>query len=192
MLTIKLVLTHIKAQAIIYVQVFKCIIEIYHIITIYMLKNWRKIMIYILIAVILITIDQYSKYLAEVYLKSIGTIPLIKDVFHLTYARNTGAAFSILQNKQTFLIIITSIVVVLIIFYLIKNFKKGNVLLNMALVFIISGALGNLIDRIRLNYVTDFFDFTLINFAIFNFADIFVVFGTILFSYLLLYKDIKI
>ncbi len=149
-------------------------------------------MIYILIAVILITIDQYSKYLAEVYLKSIGTIPLIKDVFHLTYARNTGAAFSILQNKQTFLIIITSIVVVLIIFYLIKNFKKGNVLLNMALVFIISGALGNLIDRIRLNYVTDFFDFTLINFAIFNFADIFVVFGTILFSYLLLYKDIKI
>ena len=62
----------------------------------------------------------------------------------------------------------------------------------MALVFIISGALGNLIDRIRLNYVTDFFDFTLINFAIFNFADIFVVFGTILFSYLLLYKDIKI
>ncbi len=149
-------------------------------------------MFYILITVLLLVIDQYTKYLAEIYLKPISSYPLIQDVFHLTYARNTGAAFSILQDKQSFLIIITSIVVVGLILYVIKNLRKGKFLLILSLVFIICGALGNLIDRVRLNFVIDFFDFTLINFAIFNFADIFVVLGTILLSYMILFQDIKL
>lgn len=148
-------------------------------------------MLYILISALLLTIDQYSKYLAELYLKPIGSVPLIKNIFHLTYARNTGAAFSIFKDKQIFLIIITSIVIVMLIVYLLKIFKSANKILNIAFIFIIAGALGNLIDRIRLNYVTDFFDFTLVNFAIFNFADIFVVLGTILFSYLVIFKEAK-
>lgn len=148
-------------------------------------------MFYILLAIILLFIDQYTKYLAELYLKPIGSYPLIQDIFHLTYARNTGAAFSILQNKQTFLIIISSIVVLGLIFYLIKNLRKSMFLFNLSLVFIICGALGNLIDRVRLNFVIDFFNFTLINFAIFNFADIFVVSGTILLSYMILFQEFK-
>lgn len=149
-------------------------------------------MFYILVAVLLLVVDQYTKYLAELYLKPIGSYPLIQKVFHLTYARNTGAAFSLLENKQIFLIIITSIVVVGLILYFIKNLRKNKFLLNLSFVFIICGALGNLIDRIRLTYVTDFFDFTLINFAVFNFADIFVVSGTILLSYMILFQDIKL
>lgn len=149
-------------------------------------------MFYILLAVLLLFIDQYTKYLAELYLKPIGSYPLIQDIFQLTYARNTGAAFSILQNKQLFLIIIASIVVVSLILYVIKNLGKNKFILNLSLVFIICGALGNLIDRVRLNFVIDFFDFTLINFAIFNFADIFVVSGTLLLSYMILFQNIKL
>lgn len=144
-------------------------------------------MLYLLMILALIAIDQGSKYLAEIYLKPLPSYPIIADVFHLTYGRNTGAAFSILQGKQTFLIIFTIVTLFGIAFYLIKNIKKGNWLLNFSLAFILGGALGNLIDRIRLSYVVDMFDFTLINFPIFNSADIFVVLGTIGLSFTLLF-----
>jgi len=75
---------------------------------------------------------------------------------------------------------------------LIKIKKSGTTTLKIALSLIIGGALGNLIDRIRLNYVTDFLDFTLINFAIFNFADVFVILGVVLLSFMLLFKGDKI
>ncbi|WP_333645116.1 signal peptidase II, partial [Thermanaerovibrio acidaminovorans] len=107
---------------------------------------------------------------------------------HLTYARNTGAAFSILRDKQAFLILVTTIVVGALIYYLIKILKTGEVAFKLSLAIIIGGALGNLIDRVRLNYVTDFLDFTLINYPIFNLADVFVVSGVVMLSYMLLFK----
>lgn len=146
-------------------------------------------MLYILIVAGLVIIDQWSKYLTVTYLKPIGSIPLIPNVFHLTYGQNTGAAFSILQGKQTFLIILTSIVIAVLILYLIRNYKKGSKLLNLSIAFIIGGALGNLIDRVRLNYVVDLFDFTLINYPVFNSADIFVVLGTLALAYSVLSSD---
>ena len=106
----------------------------------------------------------------------------------MTYARNTGAAFSILRDKQAFLILVTAIVVVALIYYLIKILKTGEVAFKLSLAIIIGGALGNLIDRVRLNYVTDFLDFTLINYPIFNLADVFVVSGVVMLSYMLLFK----
>lgn len=144
---------------------------------------------YIVIIAALLVTDQWSKYLAEVYLKPINSYPIIPGVFHLTYGRNTGAAFSILQGKQIFLIIFTMIILSLLIFYLIKNIKNGSRLLKFSLAFIIGGALGNLIDRIRLSYVVDMFDFTLINYPVFNSADIFVVLGTIGLSCTLLFTN---
>ncbi|MPM11077.1 Lipoprotein signal peptidase [bioreactor metagenome] len=145
-------------------------------------------MFYFFIIVILIGIDQWTKYLAETQLKPIDAIPLVRDVFHLTYARNTGAAFSILREKQVFLIIVSTIIVVVLIYYLIKTIKTRETTLKIALALIIGGALGNLIDRIRLNYVTDFLDFTLVDYPIFNFADVFVVLGVVLLSYIVLFK----
>lgn len=145
-------------------------------------------MFFYILIIALITIDQVAKYLTIHYLKPISTYPVIQDFFHLTYAENRGAAFSILQGKQFFLITITFIFTILLFYYLYKTpAKKGTYLFNLSLSLIIGGAIGNLIDRIRLNYVIDFFDFRYINFAIFNTADSFVVVGTFLLAGILLF-----
>lgn len=148
-------------------------------------------MIYFFIIAALTIIDQWIKYLTETYLKPIHSYPIIQNVFHLTYGRNTGAAFSILQGKQTFLIILTSITIAALLFYMARNVKDGSILLKLSITFIIGGALGNLIDRVRLNYVVDLYDFILINFPVFNTADIFVVLGTIGLACTLLFAGAK-
>ena len=139
---------------------------------------------YFFIIMSLVLIDQITKNLAETYLIPIATYPIITNVFHLTYGSNTGAAFSILQGQQIFLIIVTSIITTAVIYYLFKNFKNNSMLINLSLSLIASGALGNLIDRIRLNYVRDFLDFMLISFPLFNFADIFVTIGSVIVAYI--------
>ena len=136
---------------------------------------------YILFIIGGIVVDQLTKYLAVTFLSPVTTVPVIPHVFHLTYVENTGAAFSIFAGKQIFLILLTLIfIIVLIYFFVIMPKTKRYFDVNLALSMIISGAVGNLIDRIRLNYVIDFFDVRLIGFAIFNIADIFVVVGCIL------------
>jgi len=139
-------------------------------------------MFYYLIILFIIALDQIAKVLAVNYVKPHITIPLIENVFHLTYAENTGAAFSILSNKLPLLTIITTIFIIALFIYLYKliSTDKSSKLLIWSLVFIIGGALGNLIDRIRIGYVVDFFDFRWINFAIFNVADCLIVVGSIL------------
>lgn len=128
-----------------------------------------------------IALDQITKYFAVSILSPVSTVPIIPHVFHLTYVENTGAAFSIFAGKQIFLILITLIfVVILAYFFYVMPKTKRYFDINLALSLILSGAIGNLIDRIRLNYVIDFFDVRLIGFAIFNIADILVVSGCIL------------
>ena len=135
---------------------------------------------FIIIASVII-LDRYTKYLAVLYLKDIpgGTYPLIKDVLHLTYVENRGAAFSILQNFRWLFIGVTIIVSFVILIYLVRR-QSSSVFLNVCLSLILGGAVGNLIDRIRFGYVVDFVDFRAINFAIFNVADCAVTIGTIL------------
>lgn len=150
-------------------------------------------MIYIMIMIFIIILDQWTKHLAIIHLEPIETYPLIENVFHLTYRQNTGAAFSILRDKQLFLIIISLIMVICLIVYFIKIMKKENLLLvKLPLAFVIGGAIGNLIDRMRLNYVVDFFDFNLINYPVFNIADIFIVTGSIIFAYAVIFKNVEI
>ncbi|MBI4856192.1 MAG: signal peptidase II [Acetobacterium woodii] len=138
-------------------------------------------MIYIAIILFVIFLDQYSKYLVVAHIKPLDTFPIIPNVFHLTYAENTGAAFSFFTNMQIFLIIMTLVFIGVLIYFLIKipNIKENRVI-NVSLAFIIGGAAGNLLDRLRLNFVVDFLDFRMIKFAIFNFADMFVVCGSII------------
>ncbi|AFA49626.1 signal peptidase II [Acetobacterium woodii] len=138
-------------------------------------------MIYIAIIIFVIFLDQYSKYLVVSHIKPIDTLPIVPNVFHLTYAENTGAAFSLLTDKQIFLIIMTLVFIGVLIYFLIKipNTKENRVI-NAALACIIGGASGNLLDRLRLDFVVDFLDFRMIKFAIFNFADMFVVCGSII------------
>lgn len=145
-------------------------------------------MIFFAIITIIITIDQIAKNLALKYLRPIVSYPLIKDFFHLTYAENPGAAFSILQGKQVLLVSTTIIFTIILIYYLIKTkTKRDTLLFKISLSLIIGGAIGNLIDRVYLSYVIDFFDFRYINFAIFNTADSFVVVGTILLAFTIIF-----
>lgn len=146
-------------------------------------------MLYIFIIVFAVGIDQLTKYLAQTLLMPVKSVPLVQGIFHLTYARNTGAAFSILKDTQILLIPVTGVIIATIICYMIKIRKNRAIVLKLSLALISGGALGNFIDRIRLGYVTDFFDFTLINYPIFNFADVFVVFGILILVYTVLFKS---
>lgn len=130
---------------------------------------------YIIVLAVLI-LDQISKILALKYLKPINSIPIIKDILHLTYVENRGAAFGILQNQKLFFIIITIVVLGFIWFY--TYYNRLNKIMIFGFSLIASGAIGNLIDRIRLGFVVDYFH--VLNFPVFNIADSAVVVGTIL------------
>ena len=139
------------------------------------------------IVIIAVVLDQITKYLARLYLKPIGSVQLIPKVFHFTYVENRGAAFGILQNQRWFFISITMIVMLVIVYYMYTH-SNGSLLLTIALSMILGGAIGNFIDRVRLGYVVDMFHFTLIDYPVFNVADSFVVIGTILLAYYILFK----
>lgn len=150
-------------------------------------------MIFFALVPIIVILDQISKHFAVTYLEPIGSFPLIKGILHLTYVKNDGAAFSIFSNKQLFLIIATSVVICLILGLLFRSVQNGSSpWLSLSLAMIGGGAIGNLIDRMRLNYVIDYFEFPFINFAIFNVADVFIVMGTALLCFLVLFKNVEI
>ena len=117
-------------------------------------------MIYELIIILLIGIDQISKLLALNYLKDIRSIPIIQNVFHLTYVENRGAAFGMFQNNQIIFIIVALVASIYGLYYL--HTKKVDTVGKVGILLIISGAIGNLIDRVRLGFVVDYFDFRII------------------------------
>ncbi|WP_093430332.1 signal peptidase II [Paraclostridium bifermentans] len=147
-------------------------------------------MIYILIILGLIGLDQISKFLAVKYLVNIGSIPIIKDIFHLTYVENRGAAFGMFQNNQIVFVVVALAACIFGLYYLYK--KQLNLLGKSAIILIIAGAIGNLIDRVRLGFVVDYFDFRIVWNYVFNVADVFVVIGTILLCiYIIFFENDK-
>ncbi len=145
-------------------------------------------------AAVLVGIDQLTKWFVASYIKPQESVNLIsiggKEWLNLTYQENTGAAFSILQDKQLFLIILTSIIILgVIILILTKRIKKTAYIWSFSL--IVAGGIGNLIDRIVHNYVIDFIDFRIIKFAVFNFADICAVVGTALLMVFYIIEEVK-
>ncbi|NLL71331.1 MAG: signal peptidase II [Epulopiscium sp.] len=144
--------------------------------------------VFVITIILLVIIDQLTKYLAIIYLKPIGTIPCIQEIFHFTFVENRGAAFGILQNKTWFFIITTLFILLgMIYYYFTLPSTQEYRWIRISLILIIAGAIGNLIDRIKQGYVIDFFDFRLIQFPVFNVADCYVVIGTFLLAYLLLF-----
>lgn len=144
---------------------------------------------YPLLAIILfIFLDQYTKYLAIAYLKDKPAIAIWDNVFCLQYLENRGAAFGILQNQLVFFLISTIMILVGITYCYIKMpTQKKFWPIRICLILICSGAIGNLIDRIRFNYVVDFLYFELIDFPIFNVADIYVTVSAIALCILLIF-----
>ncbi len=146
-------------------------------------------MIWTILVLGILALDQYTKYLAATKLINYHTIPLIKNVFHLTFVENRGAAFGILQGQKWLLIVVTSTIIIAMVYYIIKS-KPNSRLLLASFSMVIGGAIGNLIDRVRLGYVIDFLDVYIYsyNYPVFNIADSFVVVGTIFLSYYILFK----
>lgn len=142
------------------------------------------------VAAISLAADQLSKQWVTRVLQPVGDIPLWDGVFHLTYARNIGAAFSMLEGQLWFFVLFTLAASVAILYVTFRYRNSLPILLRITLGLILGGAVGNLIDRLLYGYVIDFLYFKLINFAIFNIADCCVVIGSILLGiYILFFYD---
>ncbi|MCM3489658.1 MULTISPECIES: signal peptidase II [Alkalihalophilus] len=129
-------------------------------------------MMYYIIALIVILIDQVTKWIVDTSMEIGESILVIENVLYITSHRNQGAAFGILQGQMWFFYIITTIVIIGIIYYMEKE-AKGDVLFATSLALILGGAVGNFIDRVFRGEVVDFVDTFIFgyNFAIFNVAD---------------------
>lgn len=139
--------------------------------------------------VLLTVFDQITKKQAVLRLKDQEPVILIKNVFQLYYLENHGAAFGILQGRQIVFVIITVIILAVIVYlYARFPFKRKYRLIRVFMVMISAGAIGNFIDRLTQNYVVDFFYFNLINFPVFNVADVYVTCATILLVLTVLFK----
>ena len=146
----------------------------------------------IVLAVILIAFDQFTKWLAVTRLKGQEAFVLIEGVFELDYLENRGVAFGMFQN-QRWPILIFGAIFMLIIIFIIFRLPEGKIyyIMQILLVCIVAGGIGNMIDRFFLGYVVDFFSFVLINYPIFNVADCYVVCATIglFIMFLFVFKD---
>ncbi|BCA85753.1 lipoprotein signal peptidase [Enterococcus saigonensis] len=144
--------------------------------------------LFILIAVLLITIDQIVKAWIVANI-SLGTsMSVIKNVFSLTYYQNTGAAWSMLEGQIIFFAIVTIIAVGVCGYLLYKN-RNGAKIYSLGLSLVLAGALGNFIDRMRLGYVVDMFQTDFVSFPIFNVADSCLVIGVILIFVYILFEE---
>ena len=133
----------------------------------------------ILLFLVLFGLDQWSKYAADTCLQGHEAKKVIGDVFVLQYLKNYGAAFGILQNKQIFLVILTAVILAAIIYILIKTPDTVHYLpVRFFGIMLAAGAVGNMYDRIVHGYVIDFLYAKVIDFPIFNVADIYVTTAT--------------
>jgi len=139
----------------------------------------------VLIIAAVIALDQFSKYLVLTRLVPIGDYNLIKGFLEFTYVENYGIAFGMFQNKTLFFIISTALIASVVLFFVFKMAKKY-VFYTVCLSLIFGGAIGNLIDRIRLGFVVDFIHFSFFP-PVFNIADSAVVVGAIALSIAILF-----
>ena len=155
-------------------------------------KNKRKkkmIIIDIVIFLIMAALDQITKYFAVSSLSGGKDIVIIDGVFELHYLENHGAAFSMLQNQKIFFILIALVILAAIVFVLVRipGDKKYNIL-HILLSVIAAGSVGNMIDRLHNDYVIDFLYFKLIDFPVFNVADIYITCSAILLAIVVIFK----
>lgn len=143
------------------------------------------------LTLLLIFIDQISKFFVVSFLKDTPPLVIIENFLNFFYLENRGAAFGIFQGNMILFSIITILVLGFLIIFLIKNYRKSSIVLKTSIALIIGGAVGNFIDRIRLNYVVDFISFKIFgrDFAVFNFADCFIVIGTFLLMLMLIFHE---
>ena len=144
-------------------------------------KNYR--LYFIFISIIVIVSDQFTKYIIDVYQDSLINTDLI--FIKLDYVKNYGAAFNLFRGSRIFLSIVSVIISIILLFILLGK-KNTNNLDLYSYSFILGGTIGNGIDRITKGYVIDFINLNIINFPVFNIADISINIGFILIIYSLI------
>jgi len=140
----------------------------------------RVLLAFFIYVVIVILLDQGTKMLVASRMHISQSIPLWENVLHITYVRNTGAAFGIFAEKTYLFIGITALVTGLIVLY-VYRLPPGSLLFRLSLAMVTGGALGNMLDRLRVGYVIDFIDLRI--WPVFNLADSAIVVGVFLFIY---------
>lgn len=141
-----------------------------------MMKKNKQLFTGFVVTILCIVLDQFTKYLASIHLKDSAPIRLLPGVFELSYLENRGAAFGIFQGQKTFFIILTILLLIFLIYLYIQILgEKRYKWIRMIIIVLTAGAVGNFIDRCTHDFVIDFFYFSLIDFPVFNVADIYIV-----------------
>ncbi len=156
--------------------------------------NFFKKYYWIFISMLIVILDQVSKLIVSSTLELYDEISVIKDFFAITHIHNEGIAFGMLSDNGTFSKILVALLTVVLIVVAVIVLLRGMIKNSFGVItiaMIIGGGIGNLIDRVFLHYVIDFFAFTFFgkDFAVFNVADIFVSVGTVLFVVYFLFFD---
>lgn len=150
----------------------------------------------LIIIILLVVADQVVKYFATIMLENRGSIVLIENVLQLTYLKNTGGILGVLQNQTLFIMFIVVVLIFIVVYFLTRlpDKPKFNIM-HLVISCLLSGALGNMLDRIRFGYVVDFIYFIGIDFPIFNCADILISISTLILLFLLIFyykeKDLE-
>ena len=130
-----------------------------------------------ILVVLIVVLDQLSKSYIQANMKLGESIPIVPDVFHITYILNPGAAFGLFAN-QTFFFIALAVAMMLAVIYFYPAIKRESAWMKVGIGLLVGGAIGNLVDRIQIGKVVDFFDFRI--WPIFNVADIGIVCGALI------------
>ena len=149
-------------------------------------------MLYFVLAACLVAADQLVKYLVSTNIPLGGSVPFLPHIMDLTYVKNTGCAFSMLEEHTWLLAVVSAVISVVLAVALAKQYFRHPIG-RTALALLLAGAVGNLIDRVALGYVVDMFRTLFMDFAVFNVADICVVVGGIAAAayYLFLYDKLE-
>ena len=144
----------------------------------------------ILFCITLVGADQVIKFFVLEYLKPVGYVDVIDNILRFRYVENTGAIFGSFSAYTAVLTVVSIVLLVVVIYFLITNKSKSKII-NICLLLMVSGGIGNIIDRIRLKYVVDFIEVLFVDFAVFNFADCLITVGAFVLIFYLIYDMIK-
>ncbi len=139
-----------------------------------------------LLAAAVVGLDQLTKYWVTAHIALGGQVSLLPGIIHLTYVKNTGAAFSIFSGQRWPLIVLTLAVLIAIIYAVARRYVRHPFGV-LTLAAITGGAVGNLIDRARQGFVVDMFEVEFMRFAVFNVADIFLTCGAVLLCFYIIF-----
>ena len=154
-------------------------------------RRWVSLIVYGLDLAVLVALDQLVKLWAAARLQGEPVRPLIQGFLQLRYLENTGAAFGILAGfggAQVLLSVVKVVIIIAAAVYFVKLPAEPRfILLRIPLLLMVAGGIGNLIDRVRLGFVVDMFEFAFVNFPVFNVADVFVTVGAFMFAIMVLF-----